>query len=267
MFLSFTGLILFQLFNFFRNFSQKYTYFIDFYATMDKLITQLSNGRIILASKSPRRKQILEEQLGFKNISIVPSLFKEDIDKSKRSSFQYVLETASEKALDVYRSEVDADKEPSIVIAADTIVAFAEHIMEKPKSPYHHLEMLKHLRDSPFPHKVLTAVVVIIPFEVPVHPGYAMETYIEETLVNFDRTLSNEFLKSYVDSGEAVDAAGGYKIQGRGSVLIKSIDGDYFNVMGLPVNGTFKLIQKAIDAADNERKMHDGSSGEEDEEF
>lgn len=218
---------------------------------MDKIHNQLSQGRIILASKSPRRKQILEEQLGFKNISVVPSLFKEDLDKSKLTPFQYVLNTAREKALDVYRSEVDADKEPSIVISADTIVVATEHVLEKPKSDYHHLEMLRHLRDTPFPHKVFTAVVCIVPYEEPVTPGYAMETYIEETVVNFDKSVPDDVLISYIDSGEARDAAGGYKIQGRGSMFIKSIEGDYFNVMGLPVNGTLKLIQKTIDAANN----------------
>lgn len=228
---------------------------------MDSLHNQLSRGRIILASKSPRRKQILEEQLGFKNISVVPSLFKEDLDKNTRSPFQYVLDTAIEKAVDVYRSEVDADKEPSIVISADTIIVSAEQIMEKPKNPVHHYNMLKHLRDSRFPHKVYTAVAVIIPYEEPIAPGYALETYMEETMVTFDKSITDEMFKSYVESGEASDAAGGYKIQGRGALFIKTIEGDYFNVMGLPVNGTYRLIEKAIKSADE--AQGDGSSGEE----
>lgn len=228
---------------------------------MDSLHNQLSRGRIILASKSPRRKQILEEQLGFKNISVVPSLFKEDLDKNTLSPFQYVLDTATEKAVDVYRSEVDADKEPSIVISADTIIVSAEQIMEKPKNPVHHYNMLRHLRDSRFPHKVYTAVAVIIPYEEPIAPGYALETYMEETMVTFDKSITDEMFKSYVESGEASDAAGGYKIQGRGALFIKTIEGDYFNVMGLPVNGTYRLIEKAIKSADE--AQGDGSSGEE----
>lgn len=228
---------------------------------MDRLHLQLSRGRVILASKSPRRKQILEEQLGFKNISVVGSLFKEDLDKSSRSPFQYVLETATEKALDVYKSEVDSDKEPSIVISADTVIVSGGQILEKPKNPVHHFNMLQHLRDSGFPHKVYTAVAVMIPYEEPISPGYALETYIEETVVKFDKAVTDEMFKSYIESGEAVDAAGGYKIQGRGSVFIKSIEGDYFNVMGLPVNGTYRLIEKAIKTADE--AQGEGSSGEE----
>ena len=121
--------------------------------------------------------------------------------------------------------------------------------------------MLRHLRDSRFPHKVYTAVAVIIPYEEPIAPGYALETYMEETMVTFDKSITDEMFKSYVESGEASDAAGGYKIQGRGALFIKTIEGDYFNVMGLPVNGTYRLIEKAIKSADE--AQGDGSSGEE----
>lgn len=227
---------------------------------MDSIIHQLSNGKVILASQSPRRKQILQEQLGFKDITVIPSLFSEDLDKNNTTPFQYVLDTATEKALDVYKSEVDADKEPSIVIAADTIVISSEAILEKPKNPVHHFEMLKSLRDSPFPHKVFTAVVCIVPYQVPVHPGYALETYIEEAVVHFDSSISDELIRSYVESGEASDAAGGYKIQGRGAIFIKSIEGDFFNVMGLPARGTHKLIEKVLKLANNDDD--EGSGGE-----
>ncbi|KAF5094392.1 hypothetical protein D0Z03_002100 [Geotrichum reessii] len=226
---------------------------------MDSIVNQLSSGRVILASQSPRRKQILEEQLGFTKISVIPSLFKEDLDKSALTPFQYVLDTATHKALDIYRSEIDADKEPSLVIGADTIIlSSTDQILEKPRSKGHHFEMLKSLRDAGSPHKVFTAVVCIVPYELPIHPGYALESHIEETEVHFDSKVTDQELLSYVESGEAADAAGGYKIQGRGAVFIKSIKGDYFNVMGLPVYGTKKLIQKVLELADN---ANEGESG------
>lgn len=228
---------------------------------MDSIINQLSNGRVILASQSPRRKEILQQQLGFKDVTVIPSLFKEDLDKTSLTPFQYVLETAAHKAIDIYRSEISADKEPSIVLGADTIVLLGETILEKPKSQVDHYQTLQALRDSPFPHKVYTAVACIVPFEKPIHPGYALETYIEETSVHFDPTISDEIIRSYVESGEASDAAGGYKIQGRGAVFIKSIEGDYFNVMGLPVHGTHKLMIKTIEAANNEED-EEGSGSE-----
>lgn len=226
---------------------------------MDSIVNQLSSGRVILASQSPRRKQILEEQLGFTKISVIPSLFKEDLDKSALTPFQYVLDTATHKALDIYRSEIDADKEPSLVIGADTIIlSSTNQILEKPRSKGHHFEMLKSLRDANSPHKVFTAVVCIVPYELPIHPGYALESHIEETEVHFDSQITDQELLRYVESGEAADAAGGYKIQGRGAVFIKSIKGDYFNVMGLPVYGTKKLIQKVLELADN---ANEGESG------
>lgn len=228
---------------------------------MNSIINQLAHGRIVLASKSPRRKQILEEQLGFKNITCIGSDFAEDLDKTQLTPFQYVLDTATQKGLDVYRSEIEAGKEPSIVISADTIILAGQKILEKPRNKIAHYEMLASLRDEGNPHKVFTAVVCIVPFEMPIHPGYELQTHIEETVVHFDAEISKQVIESYVESGEADDAAGGYKIQGRGSVFIKSIEGDYFNVMGLPVYGTQKLIEKTIQLANNEQG-EEGSGGE-----
>jgi septum formation protein len=102
----------------------------------------------------------------------------------------YVLETASAKAHDVYRAEINNRErgEPAIVIAADTIVvSHAGRILEKPKSEADHIATLKMLRDEG-EHKVMTAVAVMKPLESAVDPGYAMETHVEETTVKFDPT-------------------------------------------------------------------------------
>lgn len=101
-----------------------------------------------------------------------------------------MLETASAKAHDVYKTEINnAEKgEPAIVIAADTIIVSHDgRILEKPRSEADHLSMLKMLRDQS-EHKVMTAVVVMRPLESAVEPGYAMETHVEETTVKFDPT-------------------------------------------------------------------------------
>jgi septum formation protein len=97
--------------------------------------------------------------------------------------------------------------------------------------------MLKHLRDMRA-HKVFTGLAIIAPLEVPIQPGYALRTHVEETTVYFGGkdVLTDEVLKAYVESGEGVDAAGGYKIQEGGGVLIEKIEGDYSNVVGLPVH-------------------------------
>jgi septum formation protein len=103
-------------------------------------------------------------------------------------ALNYVLETASAKALDVYKTELNNPErgEPAIVISADTIIVSHDgRILEKPRSEAHHLGMLKMLRDQG-EHKVMTAVAVMKPLESAVEPGYAMETHVEETTVKFD---------------------------------------------------------------------------------
>ena len=97
--------------------------------------------------------------------------------------------------------------------------------------------MLRHLRDMKS-HKVFTGVAVIAPLEVPVQPGYCLRTAVEETTVFFGKpdVITDEVLQAYVESGEGADAAGGYKIQEGGGVLVERIIGDYSNVVGLPIH-------------------------------
>jgi len=90
-------------------------------------------------------------------------------------------------------------------------------------------------------HKVFTGLAVIAPLEVPISPGYCVRTHVEETTVYFgnEDVITDEVLKAYVESGEAMDAAGGYKIQEGGGILIEKVEGDYSNVVGLPVHAVF----------------------------
>lgn len=149
-------------------------------------LNELRKSRVVLASASPRRRALLA-QIGLTNIDIVPSSFGETLSHDL-GALNYVLETASTKAHDVYATEVNnAERgEPAIVIAADTIiVAHDGRILEKPRSESQHLEMLRMLRDQG-EHKVMTAVAVMRPLESAVDPGYRMETHVEETTVRFD---------------------------------------------------------------------------------
>ncbi|KAL7266100.1 hypothetical protein RUND412_011367 [Rhizina undulata] len=206
----------------------------------------LRGKRVILASASPRRRQLLS-QIGLNEIEVIPSKFPENLDKSHYTPFEYVLETAIQKCNDVYKSEIDSNRgEPGIVIAADTvIVSHAGELMEKPKNEAEHLEMLKLLRDGP-PHKVYTAVVAMAPLETLVHPGYTQESHVEETIVTFDKMVTDDLLESYVKTREGADKAGGYAIQGLGSILIEKINGTFDNVVGLPLRGTLRIIEKVM---------------------
>ncbi|EMC98697.1 hypothetical protein BAUCODRAFT_84414, partial [Baudoinia panamericana UAMH 10762] len=210
-------------------------------------LNMIRGKRIILASASPRRRQLLA-QIGLTDLEIIPSTLPEDRDKSL-GPFAYVLETAEQKARNVYAAEIDSKKgEPALVIAADTIVStqFGQ-ILEKPRSEKEHVATLKLLRDDNNGwHKVYTAVVCMAPLESLADPGYAMETHVEETSVRFDQSVTDDLILSYVRTREGADKAGGYGIQGVGSILVEKIDGTFDNVVGLPLRTTLQLIEKVV---------------------
>jgi septum formation protein len=146
--------------------------------------------RIILASASPRRRQLLA-QIGLADeVEVIPSSFAEDLPKAELSPLEYCLRTATEKCMRVYEREAGNDGhergEPALVLAADTVVVSrAGDVLEKPRSFAEHVGMLKMLRDTGT-HRVFTAVACMAPLESLRDPGYALETAVEETAVLFD---------------------------------------------------------------------------------
>ncbi|KAF2100596.1 septum formation protein [Rhizodiscina lignyota] len=206
------------------------------------VLTALRGRKVILASASPRRKQLLA-QIGLTNITISPSTFAEDLSKSL-SPLEYVLQTATKKAMTVYQRECDND--PALIIAADTIVIGPNGtILEKPRNEKEHIGMLRALRDA-VEHKVCTGVACIAPLESALDPGYALETHVEETSVRFDSSVTDDLILAYVRTREGADKAGGYGIQGMGSLLVEGIAGDYNNVVGLPLRATLQMIEKVL---------------------
>lgn len=217
----------------------------------------LRGKRVILASASPRRKALLA-QIGLTNVEVIPSKFEENLSKSL-SPFEYVLGTATQKALAVYKDEIDNEEkgEPGLILAADTVVVNAMgDILEKPRSEAHHIAMLKGLRDSGV-HRVYTAVVVVTPLQSARDPGYAMESTTEETLVKFDSEITDELLLAYVRTREGADKAGGYGIQGTGAILVEKIEGSFDNVVGLPLRTTLKLIGSVLARSDDDDILPD----------
>lgn len=209
------------------------------------LFPSLQGQRIVLCSGSPRRLRLLQ-QIGL-SPEVIESQFAENLSKSdyEVTPWEYAIQTATEKILAVYRRISDDRKEPRLLIAADTIILAGHRILEKPKDPADHLTMLRALRKQP--HKVLTAVAVLAPNDdMPVAPGYILKTHLEETTVTFDHEISDDILAAYVQTGEGKDKAGGYAIQGQGALLIKRIDGASDNVIGLPLNATYRLIQEVL---------------------
>lgn len=213
-------------------------------------------------------------QVGLHNLEIIPSPLPEDLDKTTLSPFEYVLQTASQKTLHVYSTELAASesavppgRDPSLVIGADTvIVTQSGAILEKPRSQADHVNMLRTLRDAPGGwHRVYTAVAVLAPLEEPVHPGYKLESSVEETKVFFARHASDELLEAYVRTREGVDKAGGYAVQGTGAVLIERIEGSYDCVVGLPLRATVGLIEKALTQDGEDEDGSESGSGEDEE--
>lgn len=221
-------------------------------------LNDLRTKRVILASQSPRRRQIISH-LGLPNIEVIPSSAAEDLPKTL-APFEYVLGTATKKAQAVYAQEIDneAKGEPALILAADTVVVDTSSgsILEKPTSEAHHFAMLRALRDAR-EHKVYTALVAMAPLASARQPGYAMESMVEETAVRFDGDVTDELIMAYVRTREGADKAGGYGLQGLGSILVEKIEGSYDNVVGLPLKATLKLIEAVMAKADDEDRLPD----------
>lgn len=201
------------------------------------------------------------------NFEIIPSTKPENLSKEELGPFEYVLQTALQKALDVYEITLTQNPtsvsipDPSLVIGADTVIVTTSGlILEKPRSQPDHIRMLKLLRDQKV-HRVFTAVAVIAPREDARFPGYNTETVVEETKVVFDEQVSDELIEAYVKTREGVDKAGGYGLQGLGSLLVERIEGGADNVVGLPLRATLRCIEGAV-----LRQGDDGSEEEDEEE-
>lgn len=148
------------------------------------------------------------------------------------------------------------------MIAADTVIVTSTgRIVEKPRSEKEHVGMLRMLRDQGA-HKCYTAVAALAPREDARAPGYNVETTVEETRVVFDRGVSDGLIEAYVRTREGADKAGGYGLQGLGSVLVEKIEGSWDNVVGLPLRATLAVIETAVLNQD----VLDGDGEEEGEE-
>ena len=186
------------------------------------------NGiKIILASASPRRKELLT-QIGVK-FEIMISDKETDIDSS--NPIKACEKQAMQKALDIEEKAALKYKEDYIIIAADTIVALEDTILGKPKDKEDARLMLE--RISGKKHKVYTAVCVFNS-RLKTHKSFVEETAVEVA------ELSKEDIDFYLSDDEAYDKAGAYAIQGLFSRYIVGIEGDYYNVMGLPVGRVYR---------------------------
>lgn len=180
---------------------------------------------IVLASGSPRRKQLLEMlRIPFR---VVPP----DVDEHVLAGEQadaYVTRLSRVKAQAVVARAPD-----EVILSADTTVALRGRIFEKPTSPQNAVDMLEQLQGQT--HKVLTSVAVA--------QNGRIEQALDVTRVTF-RRVDHARLEEYVATGEPLDKAGAYAIQGLGAPLIERVEGDFFGVMGLPLRLALDLLAK-----------------------
>ena len=180
--------------------------------------------KLILASGSPRRKEILN----YLNIpfEVIISSFEEKIDEKKP------LEEEIKRLSEGKASTVFKDNKDAIVIGADTIVTINNKVLGKPKDKEDAYQMLKLLSGNK--HIVITGVTIISEEKI--------DTFASVSDVYFNK-LTDKEINDYIATNEPMDKAGAYAIQGIGSKFINKIDGDYYSIMGLPINEIYKRLK------------------------
>ena len=186
---------------------------------------------VVLASKSPRRRQLLE-MLCVENLRIVPATGEEKVPQN--AGPEEIVRTLSEaKACEISERLAAENDRPDIIISADTIVWLDGKLLGKPHNEREAADMLSSLSGKT--HEVYTGLCVICEDRI--------VSECERTEVCF-RELSTDEIDAYIRTGEPMDKAGAYGIQGKGSLLVEHINGDFFNVMGLPVCRLGRILKE-----------------------
>ncbi len=175
--------------------------------------------RIVLASQSPRRRQLLE-QIGLRDFTVTAPNVDETVDGGL-SPEDRVIEIAKRKVLAAREASED---QSAVFIAADTLVFLGDAVLGKPADEAGAAAMLRLLSGKT--HQVCTGIAVAF--------GERVLTGVETADVSF-RALSEEEIRGYIATGEPMDKAGAYGIQGRAALFVREIRGDYYTVVGLPV--------------------------------
>jgi septum formation protein len=189
--------------------------------------------KIILASGSPRRKELLEK-IGLKFI-VDPSDYEEDLPARIQMGTDLELEELA-KSISIGKATAVAKKYPdAIIIAADTIGVLGEKVIGKPGTPKEAREMLEALSGKS--HSVISAFTVLE------SASQKMITRTVQTKVFFKK-LNRAEIENYVKTEEPLDKAGAYAIQGKGAILVEKINGDYYNVVGLPLSALSEVLKE-----------------------
>ncbi|EKO1912830.1 Maf-like protein [Clostridium botulinum] len=186
---------------------------------------------IILASASQRRQELLKRILG--NFQIIVSDFDEGSIPFKNNIPSYVMNLAEGKARSVSKKIMDQDN--NLIIGCDTIVAFNNRILGKPKDKKDAFEMLQALNGNE--HEVYSGLAIL-----DVKSNKIIKDFVC-TKVKFSK-LSSVQIEKYINTGDPMDKAGAYGIQGKAGVFVENINGCYYNVVGLPLNKLNSMLME-----------------------
>lgn len=194
--------------------------------------------KLILASASPRRREILE-QAGFSFTVFTADVTEDIVGQSPAVTVEKLSEKKALAAIKLW--EEQNHPEDPVILAADTVVALGEEILLKPADRSQAVQMLRRLQGKD--HQVYTGVTLVWYEKQGAKKEKKQLTFSEKTQVTF-YPMAEEEIRAYVDTGEGDDKAGAYAIQGLGMKYIRKIEGDYHNVVGLPLAA---IYQKAKD--------------------
>ena len=180
--------------------------------------------KLLLASGSPRRKELLS-QAGIPFETRVPDFDEKSVNEPDPRKLAQLLARR--------KGETVSSDEHQVVLSADTVVSCEGFILTKPASQEEALQMLQLLNGKV--HEVYTGVMI--------GSRTKQNSFAVRTLVEF-WSLSEQELRDYISAGESLDKAGGYGIQSRGAVLVKQINGDFYNVVGLPVSQVVRHLRE-----------------------
>lgn len=192
------------------------------------------NKKIILASASPRRKELLAQ------IDIPYEIRVSNAPENARCEKpqDLVRELSRIKAEDIYRKLTEEEKKECLVIGADTVVAYEGEIMGKPGTAQRASEMLSTLQGKT--HQVFTGVTFVYQKEDGIK---CADAFYEKTDVTF-YPMTEQEIADYIATGEPMDKAGAYGIQGKCAAYISGINGDYNNVVGLPIARVYQELKR-----------------------
>ncbi|XP_011877880.1 PREDICTED: N-acetylserotonin O-methyltransferase-like protein [Vollenhovia emeryi] len=199
---------------------------------LESTFQALASGRTILASGSPRRCDIMRHLRI--NAEVVPSLYDEKLDRARYEGHgEYVQDIARYKVLEVYERLKADPVPPSLIIGADTMVTMGDVIYGKPRDEEDAFRILSSLANRQ--HVVYTGVCLKTPrTEV---------QFYESAKVKFG-DVSERQIREYIKTGDPMDKAGGYGLQGVGGCLIEKIEGDYYTITGLPLYSLARQLNR-----------------------